>query len=292
MKKSFARCLGIANRNIERLLVYAIGPVKAERALQTIDFPSFLNDWESGSITRSELAMALQVVLFDDLLMDSIEGRSALLELVKKGKRIFLHHSCLHTVRARLNGALPLRETAITRIIGSLGYRFEGTAELDGMGVMKQMYSHADQPEALPGFLIGELLPDRFSSAFQRVVTRVVASSADPITPLCVQHLCELEREGVLPLGIAEHVLLLIVGAFRRRHQIASDRDYGLLALESVEMEFVARTGNAVSSFVGSVTEVDGKLGGSFAPSMCGNNSRCAFTRHKSFVSALFDDKV
>jgi hypothetical protein len=38
MKKSFARCPGIANRNIERLVVYAIGPVKAERALQSNSF--------------------------------------------------------------------------------------------------------------------------------------------------------------------------------------------------------------------------------------------------------------
>jgi len=284
MKRNLARGLGIANGNVERLLVYAIGPVKAERAMESIVFPPFLNDWEWGSVTRSELAMALQVVLFDDLLMDSLEGRVTLHDSVKKGKRLFLRRSYLLTARSRLNGALPVGEAAITRILGPLGYRFMAASEFDGGGAVKRMYAHADQSEALAGFVIGELDQDSFSTGFQRVVERVVASSTDPITPLCVHHLSELDRVGVLPLTIAEQVLLSIAGAFSRRHQTVNDSDVELLASESVEMASVARIGNAVCSVVARLTEASVKLDRLLAPSVSDDDIYQIFYRPATII--------
>lgn len=295
MKKSLSRGLGIANRNIERLLVYAIGPIKAERALESMDFPSFLNDWESGSVTRSELVMALQLVLFDHLLMDSMDGRPALHEFVEKRERLCLHHSDLHTVRWRLNGALPPGEAAITRIIIPLGYRFAGIAEFDGMGTMKRTYVHEDHPDVLPRFVIGEILPERFSTNFQRVVTKVVASSTDPVAPWSIQHLSELDRDGVLPLTTAEHLLLSIAAAFRRQHQIASDSDCALLTSESMEMGLVARTGNAVGRVVGKLIAGTGMMDASFGQQLNGDGAECVFARSNSVgrgksVASLVDD--
>jgi hypothetical protein len=84
----------------------------------------------------------------------------------------------------------------------------------------------------------------------------VLGSSKDPITPIAVQHLSELERDGSLPLEAAEELLPVIVGAFARQHDMPSEIDYEVLLRESAEMAWIATEGNAFNHATDRVADV------------------------------------
>ncbi|MBB5510030.1 hypothetical protein HDG35_006326 [Paraburkholderia sp. JPY681] len=44
------------NENVSRLLTVLLGEEKTRVLLSTLNFPSILNDWEEGTVTRAELA--------------------------------------------------------------------------------------------------------------------------------------------------------------------------------------------------------------------------------------------
>jgi hypothetical protein len=137
-----------------------------------------------------------------------------------------------------------------------LGFRLNGRYPLDKLGMTGRAYAHEDAPDEIAQFFVSELHPERFSSEFQQAVTNVVHSSKDPLTPLAVSQLWELEREGSIAIDAAHKLLPVIVGAFARQHDLPSEADYEVLLRESAEMAWIATEGNAFNHATDRVEDV------------------------------------
>ncbi|WP_042260654.1 DUF1338 domain-containing protein [Paraburkholderia heleia] len=244
------------NSNVERLLSALLGCEKTETLFATLNFPSILEDWESDTVTRAELAQAMNMALFEGLLERSPNGRAYTNETVAQGGAVYFDHGALRTVRWAHNGALPPGEAAFTRILRPLGFRLNGRYPLDKLGMTGRAYAHEDAPDEIAQFFVSELHPERFSAAFQQAVTNVVGASKDPLTPLAIAQLSELERDGSLPRDAALQLLPVIVGAFARQHDVPSISDYETLLQESAEMAWIATEGNAFNHATDRVEDV------------------------------------
>jgi len=244
------------NSNVERLLSALLGHEKTEALFSTLNFPSILEDWEAGTVTRAELAQAMNMALFEDLLERSPNGRTYTNDAVAQGDTVYFDHGALRTVRWAQNGALPPGEAAFTRILRPLGFRLNGRYPLDKLGMTGRAYAHEDAPDEIAQFFVSELHPERFSAAFQQAVTNVVGASKDPLTPLAIAQLSELERDGSLPLDAALQLLPVIVGAFARQHGVPAISDYETLLRESAEMAWIATEGNAFNHATDRVEDV------------------------------------
>ena len=246
----------LRNANIEQLLLKLIGAEKTAALFKTLNHPQVLNEWEPGVVTRAELAQAMNMVLFEDLLARSANGRAYTEDALAAGSGVHFDHGALRTVRWTSSGALPPGEAAFARILRPLGFRINGRYPLDRLGMTGRAWAHEDAPDEIAQFFVSELHPERFSVEFQQAVTNVIGASRDPLTPLATAHLWELEREGVLPLAAAHELLPAIVGAFARQHEIPREADYEVLLKESAEMAWIATEGNAFNHATDRVADV------------------------------------
>jgi hypothetical protein len=244
------------NANVERLLTNLLGKEKADFLFSTLNFPSLLEDFEEGTVTRAELAQAMNMALFHDLLQRSENGRVYTKDAIESGGSVFFDHGAIRTVRWAQNGALPPGEAAFTRILRPLGFKLNGRYPLDKLKMTGRAYAHEDAPDDIAQFFVSELHPERFSTEFQQAVTNVVGSSKDPLTPLAVSQLSELERDGSLPIEAALELMPVIVGAFSRQHELPSETDYEALLLESAEMAWISTEGNAFNHATDRVEDV------------------------------------
>jgi uncharacterized glyoxalase superfamily metalloenzyme YdcJ len=105
-------------------------------------------------------------------------------------------------------------------------------------------YRHRDFPASIAQFFVSELHPEAFSNNFQATVTRVLASSRDPLTPRHFELLHELEVQGGLSLSQAVELLPALLGCFQRQHEDVLWDDYQSLLAESAEMGWIATEGN------------------------------------------------
>ncbi|RQR26494.1 DUF1338 domain-containing protein [Burkholderia sp. Bp9142] len=244
------------NANVESLLKKLVGQEKSEFLFSTLNFPTVLRDWEGGTVTRAELAQAMNMALFEDLLSRSPSGRTYTNDTIATGGSVYFDHGALRTVRWPNNGALPPGEGAFTRILRPLGFRLNGRYPLDALGMTGRAYAHEDAPDEIAQFFLSELHPERFSREFQDAVTNVLSSSTDPLTPLAISQLSDLERDGALPLDTAHELLPVIVSAFARHHDLPSEADYETLLRESAEMAWIATEGNAFNHATDRVEDV------------------------------------
>ncbi len=244
------------NANVEQLLVKLLGEQKTATLFSTLNFPALLNDWEEGTVTRAELAQAMNMALFEGLLERSPNGRAYTKDAIASGAGVYFDHGALRTVRWASNGALPPGEAAFSRILGPLGFKINGRYPLDRLGMTGRAWAHQDAPDEISQFFVSELHPERFSAQFQQAVTNVVGTSKDPLTPRAAGLLWELERDGQLPLDAAHELLPVIVGAFERQHDIPSMEDYECLLAESAEMAWIATEGNAFNHATDRVVDV------------------------------------
>ncbi|WP_133646776.1 DUF1338 domain-containing protein [Paraburkholderia flava] len=246
----------VRNANVECLLSTLIGADKTATLFATLNHPSVLNEWEDGVVTRAELAQAMNMALFEDLLARSPNGRAYTQDAIAVGGGVYFDHGALRTVRWAHSGALPPGEAAFARILRPLGFRINGRYPLDRLGMTGRAWAHDDAPDEIAQFFVSELHPERFSDAFQSAVTNVVGTSRDPLTSAAVTQLWELERDGVLSLDAAHALLPVIVGAFARQHDVPSEADYAVLLAESAEMAWIATEGNAFNHATDRVSDV------------------------------------
>ncbi|MBB5510031.1 hypothetical protein HDG35_006327 [Paraburkholderia sp. JPY681] len=198
----------------------------------------------------------MNMALFDDLLQLSENARGYTEDVIANGGSVFFDHEALRTVRWPHNGGLPPGEAAFTRILRPLGFRLNGRYPLDKLGMTGRAYAQEDAPDEIAQFFVSELHPEHFLKGFRQAVTNVVASSKDPLTPLAISQLSELEQDGSLPIDAAEQLLPVIVGAFSRQHDIPREADYDALLLESAEMALIATEGNAFNHATDRVEDV------------------------------------
>ncbi|HEX8955289.1 MAG TPA: DUF1338 domain-containing protein [Burkholderiaceae bacterium] len=232
------------NSNLTNLVEKVIGPEACAWVLGLMTVPSSFATWEEDWVSRKELAQALNMVLFHDLLQRVPTGRQYTEEVAAKGGKVFHDHGALRTVRWIDNGELPPGETAFTRILEPLGYKLNGTFPLDRLGMTGRSYAHVDAPDEIAQFFVSELHPGRFSPAFQQAATRVLASSQDPLSPKSQFLLHELARDGRIGFHDAAAMLPELKACFGRQHAVPHLADYEILLAESAEMAWIATEGN------------------------------------------------
>lgn len=244
------------NSNLDAMLNAARGAGAAGQLVKLMNVPPSMARAEAGIVTRAELAQALNMALFADLLERVPTGRAYTKDVVCEGGRVQFDHGALRTVRWAHCGALPPGEAAFTRILKPLGYHLNGTYPLDRIKMTGRSYAHLDAPEHIAQFFVSELHPERFSPTFQQAVTNVVGSSVDPLTPQAVAWLAELERDASLPLADACTLLPILVRCFDRQHIEPRLSDYQSLLAESAEMAWIATEGNAFNHATDRVSDV------------------------------------
>jgi hypothetical protein len=236
--------VGLQNSNLTNLVEKTIGVEACAWVLKLMTIPASFAVWEDEYVSRKELAQALNMVLFYDLLMRVPTGRQYTEEVSARGEKVFHDHGALRTVRWLENGQLPPGEAAFARILEPLGYRLNGTFPLDRIGMTGRSYAHLDCPDDIAQFFVSELHPSRFSPEFQAAVTRVISTSRDPLSAKSQFLLHELARDGRLSLTDAIALLPELKACFARQHATPKMADYEILLAESAEMAWIATEGN------------------------------------------------
>ncbi|WP_454767093.1 2-oxoadipate dioxygenase/decarboxylase family protein [Cupriavidus campinensis] len=245
------------NPNISKLLNANLGESRAAHLLTLVTMPAGLPVDIDGRATRAEIAQALNVVLFGDILDRVPSGRAYTDDVARAGGKVTFDHGALRTVKWP-SGALPEGESAFTRILRPLGYVLNGTYPLDRIGMTGRSYAHADAPEQIAQFFLSEFHPDRerYSDAFRAAVSRVTEGSADPLTPRAQTLLWQLERDGVLGVADGAELVGLLARCFARQHAAPRLEDYETLLKESAEMAWIATEGNAFNHATDRVADV------------------------------------
>ena len=245
------------NSNLANLVEKVIGADGAALVSRLMTIPAVFGVWECGWVSRKEMAQALNMVLFHDLLMRVPTGLRYTEEVAQRGEKVFHDHGALRTVRWLDNGALPPGESAFTRILEPLGYRLNGTFPLDRIGMTGRSYAQQDCPDQIAQFFVSELHPARFSEKFQAAVTRVVSSSRDPLSAKAMFLLREIARDGRLSVTDGITLLIELKNCFARQHDVPTLADYEILLAESAEMAWIATEGNMFNHVTDRVADVE-----------------------------------
>ncbi|MFT5534582.1 MAG: hypothetical protein ACI8WM_002533 [Burkholderiaceae bacterium] len=244
------------NNNLTNLIEKVIGADGAAQVYRLLAIPTVFSGGEGGQVSRKEMAQALNMVLFHDLLERVPSGRRYTEEVASRGDKVWHDHGALRTVRWSANGALPPGESAFTRLLEPLGYRLNGVFPLGRLGMTGRSYVQQDCPEQIAQFFVSELHPEKFSVPFQEAVTRVVSTSRDPLSPKSQWLLHELGRDNRLSVTDAISLLVQLQACFACQHATPALADYEVLRAESAEMAWIATEGNTFNHVTDRVVDV------------------------------------
>lgn len=243
--------------NLQHLLESCLPPAAVQRLHEQMYVHPELKRSEATAVARAELAQALNMVLFHDLVARVPAARDYIeSDVLGRQAQVVFDHGALRTVRWP-TGALPPGEAAFTRLLRPLGFELRGTYPLPRLKMTGRAYCHRDFPQEIAQFFVSELHPEQFSAPFQSTVTRVLSTSRDPLGPRDTADLEQLVRDGALPLAQAIRLLQALRPCFGRQHGLFSLDDYELLRAESAEMAWIATEGNAFNHATDRVEDVD-----------------------------------
>lgn len=246
------------NGTIATLVVAHLGKDDARAALDALEIAPSLLAEQGNAVSRAAFAMAMNVILFHDLLARVPTGAAYVADRLASGGRVLFDHGALRTVRFAQGptGALPPGEDAFTRIFLPLGYNLAALYPLDRLRMTGRAYSHEDHPEAIPQFFLSELHVDRFAPDVVEAAHRVFDSSVDPLNGVAQTLLARMAEAKEAPLAMAEAALPAIIAAFDRQHQPPTVADYELLLSHSNEAAWIATEGNAFNHATDRVPDV------------------------------------
>lgn len=242
---------------LRRLAAGALGDERADRTFHRVAVdPSLLAEGEE--VSRAEIAMALNLLLFDDLLARVPTGAAYVEDQVAKGIPICFDHGALRTIRFDgSTGALPAGETSFRRILEPLGYRVPAVYPLPALRMTGYAFRHLDLPEAIPQFFVSELHVDRFDDGFEAAAHAVFDGSRDPLDGEAGALLAWLGTDDRLPFEQAATLLPKIAVAFGRHHEQPFLADYERLLADSAEAAWIASEGNTLNHVTDRVANVD-----------------------------------
>jgi hypothetical protein len=235
--------------SIGTLMTAVVGSRRAGAILAALAGP------RAARVSRAQLAMTLNLLLFEGLEQRVPYAQAYVRDGVRAGRRVCFDHGALRTVKAPA-GALPEGEAAMVRLLEPLGYRCAEVYPLDRIALTGRSYAHQDFPEDIPQFFLSEFHPERFSAGFQAAVARTLAGSQDPLPPRAAALLAELQGEGALPWDLAQRLLPDLVACFDRQHPAPQRADYQIMLAESEEMAWIATEGNAFNHVTDRVADV------------------------------------
>ena len=240
--------------SIRQLVVVALGEARADTALRSLEIDDALLAEGGPSVSRAAFAMALNVVLFADLI-DRVPSGAR----YARDRTIRFDHGALRTIRFANGptGALPAGHESFARILEPLGYRVSGLYPLPALGMTGRAYTHQDAADAIPQFFVGELHVERFSAAFGHAAQRVFGASRDPLDDAGRSVLAAFAADGCVPIERASRALPGIAAAFGCHHAPARLADYNALLAESAEAAWIATEGQAFNHATDRVADVD-----------------------------------
>jgi hypothetical protein len=241
--------------NLEAMLVELKGAAWTTRVLGTVHVDPTLHFPVRERAARYEIAQALNLILFEDLIRRVPAAAEYVSEVVAADRKVNFDHGALRTVLAP-SGALPAGEASIIRVLRPLGYCLSGTYPLDRLGMTGRAWKQIDFPEHIAQFFVSELHPERFSLSFQLTVSRVVGASADPLPVAAVGLLEKLARDMDLLRAEATSLLRALETCFGRHHGTFAWADYEALLSESPEMAWIATEGNTFNHATDRVDDV------------------------------------
>jgi hypothetical protein len=243
---------------IEALVVAILGEDSGRRTLAMLAIDPVLLAERGDTVSRAAFAMALNVLLFEDLLRRVPSGNAYVADRQARGEKVVFDHGALRSIRFPdgPTGALPGGEDAFTRIFLPLGYAMAAVYPLDRLKMTGRAYRHIDCPESIPQFFLSELHVDRFDAAFGEAATRVFGSSRDPLDDHARSVLTCYEADTTVQLADAVAALPVILSAFDRQHEPPSFADYQLLLSRSNEAAWIATEGNGFNHATDRVADV------------------------------------
>ena len=244
--------------HVEALTMDALGEDAGRRALDALAIDPALLAQDGDHVSRAAFAMAMNISLFDDLLLRVPSGEAYVADTLARGGRVLFDHGALRTIRFPTGGtgALPPGEDAFTRIFLPLGYAMAAVYPLDRLRMTGRAYAHADFPEAIPQFFLSELHVDRFDPEFGEAAARIFGSSRDPLTDEAKALLDDYAQGHPVTFAHAAAALPSILSAFDRQHDAPDFADYQLLLSRSNEAAWIATEGNAFNHATDRVADV------------------------------------
>lgn len=245
--------------HLHTLVADRIGPDAATDILDTLDIAPALAGETGGQVSRVVFAMALNAVLFHDIMGRVPLGAAYVAERRAAGLKILFDHGALRTVRfgEGPTGALPAGHLAFARILEPLGYAMADVYPLDRLKMTGRAYAHLDLPEAIPQFFVSELHVDRFSVDFQAIAHRVFDATCDVLGIEASRALAAFAAEGFADLATARAGLAQVVAAFDRTHPTPRLADYKALLAESAEAAWIVTEGQSFNHATDRVPDVE-----------------------------------
>lgn len=240
--------------NVQQLVSKVLGTERAVWLFNAMEVDARLLR-NGDTVSQAELAQAMNMVLFSDLLKRVPEGAQYVDDAIRIGRKINFDHGALRTVVAQ-NGALPVGQLAFERILKPLGFVVGGLYPLPRLKMTGHVYTHSEFPEEIAQFFVSELHVDQFSPAFQQAVANVVGNSRDPLTADSKALLAKLAEQKALSKDEALALLPNIVDCFARQHAEVTRADYEVLLKESAEMAWISTEGNAYNHVTDRVADV------------------------------------
>ena len=244
-----------ADASLHELVASAVGSAEADHALAVLTI-NLAIPTGGEQTARAELAIALNVALFADLLKRVPTAAAYVGEVAARGERIVFDHGALRTIDGE-TGALPRGLTAFARILEPLGYAVGGTYPLPRLRMTGKAFVQQDFPETIPQFFVSELHVAELDAKAQPAATRVFATSRDPLGPVEEEALAVLASDGAVPRALALAALPGLVAAFGCQHEVPTLADYETLLADSKEAAWIATEGNAFNHATTRVPDVD-----------------------------------
>ncbi|WP_156841060.1 2-oxoadipate dioxygenase/decarboxylase family protein [Novosphingobium aquimarinum] len=241
-----------------RLLQAAAGEQRAQFVFETLEMAPALcaSRGSRQSIDRAQIAMALNAVLFCDLLDRVPTAARYVAEQRAKGEAIVLDHGALRTVDSHSGDLVPGYK-GFSRFLEPLGYEVGGLYPLPALKMTGRALVHRDMPEAIPQFFVSELHLSELPVAAQGAAARVFGTSRDPIGNDAWTALEALARDGQIDFDGAVTILRDLVRAFGRQHDVPTLADYETLLEHSREGAWIATEGNDFNHATTRVPDVE-----------------------------------
>lgn len=249
----------MTNSVIFDLLIAQLGPDKAQSAYDRAVIDPAIAAGDRAIVTRAQLALALNLILLDDLMHRVPMGAAYVADTRAAGRSLVFDHGALRTIRFQQGptGALPAGELAFRRIFEPLGYSDVKIYPLPALKMTGRAYCHQDFPETIPQFFLSELHVDQFAPEMQAAAERVFGASQDPLDPAARALLDACSRNGGATIEQAAAGLGGLVRAFDRQHPVPQLSDYDILKAHSAEAAWIATEGNAFNHATDRVEHVE-----------------------------------
>ena len=245
--------------NFSALLHTFMDAATAARVASTLHLPADVLVEQGARVSRRVLAMALNTILFHNLLQRVPSGATYVEENHREGRRIVFDHGAVRTVHLPQAsvGRLPSGEEVLTRVLRPLGYSVRGVYPLTRLRMTGRSYAHDDGPADIPQFFVSELHVDQFPLEFQTAAARVFGTSRDPLGPHARELLEILEGSQSVDLALACAAMPDLAACFGCHHELPLVDDYETLRLHSKEAAWMATEGNAFNHATDRVENVE-----------------------------------